>query len=80
MITLIVLLILALIIGLIGFAFRFTGTVLSAIGWLVFRLPLALICCIIGLICCCTLILIPVGIGLFKTGGRMVTPGCFTIA
>ena len=56
--------------------FKVTGVFLTAIIWLCIKIPLALMMWMIGLICCCTLILIPVGIGLFKAGLFLMIPGC----
>lgn len=60
---------------LFGIAFKLTGALLKACLWLVFFLPVGLCLGILGIICCCTLILIPVGLGLFKACFRMIIPG-----
>ena len=46
--------------------FYVTGAFLSMILWVVFRLPLALFLMLIGILFCCTLLLIPLGIACFK--------------
>ena len=46
--------------------FYVTGAFLSMILWVVFKLPLALFLMLIGILFCCTLILIPLGIACFK--------------
>ena len=73
MITFIICLI--LLSGLFSIAFKLTGAVLKACLWMCIFLPLGLMLCAIGLALCCTLILIPVGIMLFKVGGRLIIKG-----
>lgn len=55
---------------LIGFlasmAFHVCGFFLGALLWLVVKLPVAIILASLGLVCCVTIILIPLGMGLFK--------------
>lgn len=55
--------------------FKLTGAVLMAVLWLFVKVPIGLIAFMIGIICCCTLILIPVGICLFKVGVSLIIPG-----
>lgn len=55
--------------------FKMTGALLSALFWLCIGLPIALITFVFGLLCCCTIILIPVGIGCFKAGFKFLVPG-----
>lgn len=78
MITLmIILLVLCLLFGL-GYAI--TGFALKTVFWVVVKLPLSLICFAFGLVCCCTLILIPLGFALFALGVKILLPGrsrCF---
>jgi len=50
-----------------GLALRLTGAALMALFWLL-KLPLVLIMWALGAVCCCTIILIPIGLILFKTG------------
>lgn len=54
---------------------RITGAVLLALLWLCVKLPLTLVLWSIGLGCCCTLLLIPVGVLLFRTGARLLFHG-----
>ena len=61
-----------LITGLFGLAFKITGALLKACIWMIIFLPVGLVLLCLGLVCCCTLILIPVGIGLFKAGARTI--------
>lgn len=53
-------------------AYIITGALLKAIVWLFLLVPIALLLWGIALICCCTLILIPVGIKLFRAGCRVL--------
>ncbi|MBE5935877.1 MAG: hypothetical protein E7262_08835 [Lachnospiraceae bacterium] len=53
--------------------FIITGAFFKAIIWLFIQLPIALILWDLGVACCCTLILIPVGVKLFGVGGRVVS-------
>lgn len=55
-----------------GGAYFITGAVLKAIIWLCVLVPIALFLWAIGLACCCTLILIPVGLKLFMAGCRVL--------
>lgn len=55
--------------------FKLTGAMLKACIWLFLLVPLALGIWGIALLCCCTLILIPIGIKLFAAGVRMIIPG-----
>lgn len=55
-----------------GGAYVITGALLKAIIWLCVLVPVALLLWGIGLICCCTLILIPVGLKLFSAGFRVL--------
>lgn len=73
--TLILILILFVLTCLFGVAFKLTGAVLKACLYLLLLWPLGLMLWILGLVCCCTLILIPVGILLFKAGFHIMVPG-----
>lgn len=57
--------------GLFGLAFSITGALIGALLW-VLKLPVALALWIVGIVCCCTIILIPVGLLLFKTGSILL--------
>ncbi|MDO5154626.1 MAG: hypothetical protein Q4D51_01550 [Eubacteriales bacterium] len=56
-------------------AYHITGAILKACFWLFVRLPITLITWVLAVACCCTLILIPVGLWLFKLGGKILIPG-----
>lgn len=65
----------AILSALFWLGFKMTGAVLKACVWLFLLVPLALGIWGIALICCCTLLLIPIGIKLFGAGLRMIIPG-----
>ncbi|MBQ9032478.1 MAG: hypothetical protein IJ106_13660 [Parasporobacterium sp.] len=54
-----------------GLAFRITGAALMAVLWIL-KLPLAIVLWALGAVCCCTILLIPVGLILFKTGSALL--------
>ena len=53
--------------------FKITGALLSAILWVVIKLPLAFFFWIVGICLCFTIILIPIGKSLIKAGTAMIT-------
>ena len=55
--------------------FKLTGAVLSACIWACIEVPLGLGAWGIGLILCCTIILMPLGMWFFKTGLKLIVPG-----
>ena len=65
-------LILILLTGLFWLGFHITGALLSAAFWVLIRLPLAVVLFALGLACCVTLLLIPVGIKLWKLALRVI--------
>ena len=69
---LLTILILALLTFLLGLAFKLTGAVLKAVLWVFIFLPIALVLWALAVVCCCTLILIPVGVFLFKAGMKLL--------
>lgn len=66
---------LILITGLLGLAFKLTGALLKACLWLFIFVPVSIVLFVVGLVCCCTLLFIPVGIALLKQGARLIIPG-----
>ena len=74
MITLIVFLALLMVFMVIGLCFHIAGSVLKLAFKLIFCLPCAVICAVVGIVFCCTLILIPVGIGCYKLAGGLLNP------
>ena len=71
---LLTILILVLLTFLLGLAFKLTGAVLKAVLWVFIFLPIALVLWALAVVCCCTLILIPVGVFLFKAGMKLLIP------
>lgn len=71
----IILICLLILTALFGVAFKLTGALLKAFFWLFICLPVGLILWVLGILCCCTLLLIPVGIILFKAGAHVIIPG-----
>lgn len=61
--------------ALLGIGFKLTGALLAACIWLFIEIPIAFAVWIIGIVCCCTIILIPVGLGLFKVALKLLLPG-----
>lgn len=59
----------------LGIGFKLTGAIISACIWLFVAVPLSFVALGIGLVCCCTIILIPVGFWLFKVGIHLLIPG-----
>lgn len=55
--------------------YQLTGALLMGCIWLFVKVPASFVILALALICCCTIILIPVGIGLFKTGFKLLIPG-----
>ena len=55
-----------------GGAYFITGAILKAFIWLFILMPIALGLWGIGLACCCTLILIPIGLKLFSVGCKVL--------
>lgn len=70
MITIILFLIVVFL--LFGLAFKITGLFIKSLLWLCILLPMGIMLWAIGLVFCCTILLIPVGILLFKAGARMI--------
>ena len=60
--------------GVLGIGFHVIGGVLKLAFKLVFCLPCAIIFAIIGVLLCCTLILIPLGMACFKLAGSLLNP------
>lgn len=66
------LIILFIVSALFGVAFKITGALLRACLWLFIFLPIGIFLVVLGIVCCCTLILIPVGILLLKAGAHII--------
>lgn len=74
MITLLFIFVLFILFLVLSLCLRLAGGVLKIAIKLVFCLPCAILCGILGLVFCCTLILIPLGILCFKLTGMLLTP------
>ena len=72
MIILTIIICLAILSGLFWVGLTITGAMLTAFVWLFIKLPVALLIWLLAIACCCTLILIPVGIKLFAAGGKII--------
>jgi len=68
------LILLAVLVLFFGVGFWITGALLSALIWVCIKLPVGIFLLVLGLAFCCTLILIPVGKVLVKTGFRLILP------
>lgn len=79
MITFMMILIFFILFLVLSLCLRLAGGVLKLAIKLVFCLPCAVLCGVLGLIFCCTLILIPLGILCFKLTGMLLNPfrACF---
>ncbi|MGN0377162.1 MAG: YccF domain-containing protein [Suilimivivens sp.] len=79
MITLILIAALLIVLLILSMCFHLVGGVLKLVLKLLICLPCALVMAVVGLAFCCTLILIPLGIGCFKLAGCLLSPlhGCF---
>lgn len=66
---------LAVLTFLLWVGFHLTGALLSACAWLFIEVPLAVCSWGIGIVLCCTIILIPLGVRFFKTGFKLLIPG-----
>lgn len=79
MITLTLIFVLMILFFVLFLCLRLAGGVLKIALKLIFCLPCAIICGILGVALCCTLILIPVGILCFKLAGICLNPfkACF---
>lgn len=74
MITLLFIFVLFILFLVLSLCLRLAGGVLKIAIKLVFCLPCAILCGILGLVFCCTLILIPLGILCFKLTGMLLNP------
>ncbi|GFI70012.1 hypothetical protein IMSAG249_01838 [Lachnospiraceae bacterium] len=74
MATFILLLVMLILFMVLGLCFRLAGGVLKLTFQLIFCLPCAILCAVAGVVFCCTLLLIPAGIGCFKLMGWFLNP------
>lgn len=69
------LVVLCSVLFLLGIGFKLTGALLAAVFWSVVQIPIGIAIMAMGLAFCCTIILLPVGIGCMKAGFRLIIPG-----
>lgn len=74
MVTAILVLVIMILLLVLSFSFKVIGSLLKFVLKLVVCLPCALIMAVFGLVFCCTLLLIPVGIGCFKIALNILNP------
>lgn len=67
-----VIFILALLMVALWIGLKITGALLMALLWLVVALPVSAVVILLGLACCCTILLIPLGIWLMGAGLRIL--------
>ncbi|MDO4513571.1 MAG: hypothetical protein Q4B72_05995 [Lachnospiraceae bacterium] len=58
----------------IALGVHLTGAFLMALVWLFVRLPLSLVLLAVGIVLCCTIILIPLGVMMIRGGCRLMMP------
>lgn len=63
---------LAVLFVLFWVGYHVTGALLSAAIWLFIKLPFAIIMACLGLVCCVTILLIPLGGKCFKFAGSIL--------
>ena len=61
-----------IVFGVLVFCLRLTGGILKLVCKLIFFVPVAILCAALGVVFCCTLILIPLGIACFKLTGSLM--------
>lgn len=74
MLTVVLILIILILFAVLGLCFEIIGDLLKIVLKVVICVPCALVLAVAGLVFCCTLILIPVGIGCFKLAGKLLNP------
>ena len=74
MVTLFLFLVLVIVLLAVGLCFHLAGGIIKLVFKLAFALPCAILCGGFGVLLCCTLILIPLGMGCFKLAGWLLSP------
>lgn len=74
MFTLFMILLLFLVLGICSLCFHLAGGILKLVFKILICLPCALLCAVVGIIMCCTLVLIPLGMGCFRLAGNLLFP------
>lgn len=66
---------LVILFAMLWLGYKVTGVLIMAFIWLFIKLPIAVVLFALALVCCCTIILIPVAGSLFKTSVKLAVPG-----
>lgn len=74
MVTFLMIFIIFIMFLVVSLCFKLAGGILKIAFKLIFCLPCAIVCGMLGLVLCCTLILIPLGILCFKLTGLLLNP------
>lgn len=74
MITLTIIFVFFILFMIFSLCLHLAGGILKIAFKLLLCLPCAILCGVLGLVCCCTLILIPLGILCFKLTGVLLNP------
>lgn len=74
MLTFILILTVLIVFLTLGFCFHLVGSILKLVLKLAVCLPCAVLCAAVGVIFCCTLLFIPLGVGCFKMAGFFLHP------
>ena len=74
MLTVLLILIILILIAVLGLCFEIIGDLLKIVLRVVICVPCALILGVLGIVFCCTLILIPLGFNCFKLAGKLLNP------
>lgn len=62
-----IILTLAILIFLLWIGYHLTGALLAALLWLCIKLPCAIIVGCLGIVCCASMLLIPIGLRCFQS-------------
>ena len=71
---LMILIVLLILMALFWVGFKLTGAILGMFIWICFRLPIGLFLICLGIMLCCTIILIPVGKSVCGFGWDLIFP------
>lgn len=52
--------------------FKLTGALVSLAFWIFVKLPVGVLLVVLGIVLCCTLLLIPIGKRVFQSGIKMI--------
>lgn len=68
-------LVIGLVILLLRFGLGILSVLLQALVWLIIKVPCGLVLLVVGLLLCCTILLIPAGVKVMGAGARLIIPG-----